>query len=137
VALGRYATDRVFRSLVARVAGARTATGADGRAGSASTWVYMFSWASPTLGWACHCLDVPFWFDCLGAPGVDRVAGGQPPQALARVLHSAAVRFIDGGDPGWPAWSSAPGATAVLGGPEAPDGLQVRPDGYASLSALL
>lgn len=137
VALGRYATDRVFRSLVARVAGARTATGVDGRTGSASTWVYAFSWASPALGWACHCLDVPFWFDCLGAPGVDRIAGSQPPQALARALHSAAVRFVDEGDPGWPAWSSAPGATAVLGGPKAPDGLRVRPDGYASLSALL
>lgn len=124
--LGRYATDRVFRAGVVQVAHAR---------GPAPTWVYRFSWASPEIGWACHCLDVPFWFDVLDAPGVSRIAGDAPPRALADTMHAAAVAFVRDGDPGWRAWSDAPGSTRVFGGAaSAPD---VLADGYASVSALV
>jgi hypothetical protein len=69
---------------------------------AAPTWRYRFAWVSPTLGHAAHCLDVPFFFDCLTADHVSRLAGDHPPQALADEVHGAAVRFIRGESPGWP-----------------------------------
>ena len=124
--LGRYVSDVVFRSVVARVADARR---------DAATWAYRFAWSSPPIGWACHCLDVPFWFDCLGTEGVEAIAGGEPPRALASALHGSAVAFVRGSEPGWPAWSAASGTTRVFGGdPSRPD---VIADGYASVRALV
>ncbi|WP_374315044.1 carboxylesterase/lipase family protein [Microbacterium sp.] len=124
--LGRYVTDVVFRSTVVRVADAR---------GAARTWVYRFAWASPARGWALHCLDVPFWFDCLEAPAVEAIAGQNPPRRLADALHGAAVGFIRGGDPGWPAWTGRPGTTRIFGGAASrPD---IDADGYAEVRALL
>ena len=105
-ALGRFVTDRVFRSLVVRVAETRR---------DARTWTYRFAWASPTNGWSYHCLDVPFWFDCLDDPHVARIAGGAPPQRLADEMHAAAVAFVKNTDPGWPAWRTEPGMTRVFG----------------------
>lgn len=121
--LGRYVSDMVFRSGVARVAAAR---------GTAPTWVYRFTWVSPRLGWACHCLDVPFWFDCLDADRVDALAGENPPQQLAEVVHTAASAFVRAGDPGWPGWSEV-GTTRLFDvtGPATID------DGYASVRALV
>ena len=74
--LGRYATDRIFRTLV--VPGRRRP------AATRPTWVYRFSWVSPTKGWSCHCLDVPFFFDCLDAERVDEIAGEHPPRRARR-----------------------------------------------------
>ncbi|WP_431796380.1 carboxylesterase/lipase family protein [Microbacterium enclense] len=95
--LGGYVSDRVIRSVVLRTARARP---------SAPTWVYRFAWASPSIGYACHCLDVPFWFDHLDADGVSTIAGDVPPADLAAAMHAAAVRFVRDGDPGWPAWDA-------------------------------
>ncbi|GAA3939246.1 carboxylesterase/lipase family protein [Microbacterium soli] len=105
-ALGRFVTDRVFRSLVVRVAEARR---------NAGTWVYRFAWASPINGWAHHCLDVPFWFDCLTEEYVAAVTGPTPPQALADDMHAVAVAFVHDGEPGWPDWHTDPGTTRVFG----------------------
>jgi len=55
---------------------------------------------------AAHCVDVPFGFDVLGAPG-GRAATGPAPQALADAVHGdwlalvrdgrvAAPQFADG-----------------------------------------
>lgn len=104
--LGRFVTDRVFRSLVVRVAEVRR---------NAGTWVYRFAWISPAQGWSCHCLDVPFWWDCLDEKHVAELAGGSPPQSLADDMHAAAVAFVRDGDPGWPAWRTEPGITRVFG----------------------
>ena len=124
--LGRFASDSVFRVNVVRVAEARA---------DAATWVYRFAWPSPITGWACHCLDVPFWFDCLDAERVGAIAGDDPPRALAAALHGSAVAFIRDGEPGWPAWSDASGPTRVFGGEASrPD---VAIDGYASVRALV
>lgn len=123
--LGRYATDVVFRAEVVKVAEAR---------GSAPTWVYRFTWPSPTHGWALHCLDVPFWFDCLDDPHVAAIAGDAPPRRIADAVHGAAVALIRGDDPGWLPWSEAPGTTRIFGAEASPD---VVADGYASVRALL
>lgn len=123
--LGRYVSDRVFRTTVADAADAR---------GASPTWTYRFSWPSPALGWAGHCVDVPFWFDALEAPGVTAVLGEHPPRGLADELHATAVAFVRGDDPGWGRWSEHPGRTRVFGGPAASPG--VVDDGYASVAAL-
>jgi para-nitrobenzyl esterase len=124
--LGRFVSDVVFRSVVLRVADARA---------DAATWVYRFAWPSPVIGWACHCLDVPFWFDCLDSEGVTALAGDDPPRALVAALHGSAVAFVRGGEPGWPTWTSTHGATRVFGGD--PSRADVTADGYASVRALV
>ncbi|WP_091227412.1 carboxylesterase/lipase family protein [Microbacterium sp. 3J1] len=90
---GRVLTDRMFRAGVLRVAADR---------GDAPTWVYRFSWPSGRFGFAEHCLDVPFFFDCLDGPGIEALAGPNPPQELADEVHAGAVSFVSSGDPGWP-----------------------------------
>ncbi|WP_106815127.1 carboxylesterase/lipase family protein [Microbacterium timonense] len=126
--LGRYITDHVFRTAVVRIANAR---------GVAPTWVYRYAFRSTQPGMvhdaAVHCIDVPFWFDCLDSLQVEALTGPHPPQSLADQTHGAAARFITRGEPGWPAWSTAPGTTRVFGGP-APE---IDPDGYASVAPLL
>ncbi len=124
--LGRFMTDSMFRAPLVRVAEARAAH---------PTWVYRFSWVSPRLGWAAHCLDVPFWFDCLDAEKVDLIAGDNPPRSLATELHGAAVSLVREGTPGWPAWSDDPGATRVFGGEESAP--SILADGYAEVRALV
>ena len=85
-------------------------------------------------GWACHCLDVPFWFDCLDTDSVNAIAGDGPPRALADALHGSAVAFVRSGEPGWPTWSAGR-ATRMFGGDASrPD---VTADGYASVRALV
>ncbi|WP_372492542.1 carboxylesterase/lipase family protein [Microbacterium kunmingense] len=124
--IGRFISDTVFRSTVVRAADAR---------GDAATWVYAFSWPSPTRRWSLHCLDVPFWFDALDLDGVAAIAGDNPPRALADAVHGSAVALIRDGDPGWPTWASAPGTARVFGGPaSAPD---VVRDAFASVAALV
>ena len=88
---------------------------------------------------AVHCIDVPFWFDCLDSIKVEALTGEEPPQSLADETHGAAVALVRDGDPGWPAWSATPGTTRVFGAepaatPFVPD---VAADGYASVRPLL
>lgn len=96
--LGQFITDSMFRAPARELAESRAAEGTP-------AWVYRFAWASPTFGAAVHCLDVPFFFDCLGSERVSYIAGEEPPASLAAEVHSAAVRFIATGDPGWPAYA--------------------------------
>lgn len=124
--IGRYISDHVFRVLVPRVAEAR-------QSAAAATWAYRFGWVSPTKGWACHCLDVPFWFDGLDRERVDALAGPHPPQALADEMHRAAVALITDGDPGWAPWRSQPGTTRIFDG----SGSAVTERAYDSVLALL
>lgn len=106
--LGRYVTDMVFRREVVQVARAR-----DTADRTAPTWTYRFAWPSPTYGIALHCLDVPFFFDVLDAPGVRRIAGDDPPQLLADEVHGAAAAFVRTLEPGWTSWSDTPGTARV------------------------
>ena len=124
--VGRYVSDYIFRALVPRVAEAR-------QRADAATWAYRFSWVSPAKGWACHCLDVPYWFDGLDREKVANLAGPNPPQSLADEMHAAAVAFVAEGDPGWAPWSSAPGISRVFGD----SGRAVAEDAYDSVLALV
>ena len=80
--------------------------------GAGSTHAYRFTWRSGALGGrlgAAHAVDLPFVFDTLDTAGIagadDALLGldGGPPELAAR-MHGAWVRFIAGGDPGWPAY---------------------------------
>lgn len=119
---GRVLTDRMFRTAVLDVAAAR---------GDAPTWVYRFSWPSGHFGFAEHCLDVPFFFDCLDGPAMEPLAGPNPPQELADELHAAAVSLVVDGDPGWPAHHGDAGTVRVWDTP-----VRDVADGYASVKAL-
>ncbi len=121
--LGQYVTDSVFRVGVLRVAAAR---------GDAPTWIYRFSWKSPTFGESVHCVDMPFYFDCLGDPHVAVIAGAEPSQQLADDVHGAAVAFIADGDPGWQAISASNTPTKVFDTPSS-----LVDDGYADVRLLL
>ncbi len=124
--LGRYATDAIFRSWVPRIAAARSAEAAAG-----PTWSYRFSWHADAPPYAGHCIDVPFVFDRLDAPGVNRVAGEHPPQALADAVHGGLVRLAETGDPGWTADEGA-GPSRIFDTP-----VDERRDAYSSARALL
>jgi para-nitrobenzyl esterase len=119
---GRVLTDRMFRRAILRITADR---------GTAPTWVYRFSWPSGAFGFAEHCLDVPFFFDCLDGPAIEPLAGANPPQALADEVHAAAVAFIAGGDPGWPRYDRD-GVARVFDTPS-----HDQRDAYASVRPLL
>ncbi len=77
--------------------------------GASATFMYEFAWPSRQfnglLG-ACHGLELGFVFDTLGC-GTEPVAGADPPQGLADVMHAAWVGFATRGDPGWPRYELA------------------------------
>ena len=85
--VGQYVTDVMFRRRIVDWLDLR------GEA-VAPTWAYDFAWRSAVSGLAEHCLDVPFIFDVLEDPDVTRVAGPEPPQALADQVHAAFVGFV-------------------------------------------
>ncbi|RKE60566.1 carboxylesterase/lipase family protein [Microbacterium sp. AG238] len=96
--LGQLLTDRTLRAPATRIARARTAP----------TFVYEFSWRSPIRGLdAAHALEIGFAFDRLGDPEALLLAGPDAPADLARDMHAAWVAFIQGGDPGWPRFSTS------------------------------
>ncbi|MBF4632835.1 carboxylesterase family protein [Agreia pratensis] len=89
-------TDTLFRAAVLRTARARASA-------PAGTWLYSFDWASPIVGGAAHCIDLPFFFDIFGADGVEAVLGSDAPAALADRMHREFVAFVRGEEPSWPA----------------------------------
>ncbi|WP_188189415.1 carboxylesterase family protein [Nonomuraea sp. SYSU D8015] len=101
---GTRVTDTLFRSACARTAAAR-------RQAAAGTWLYSFEWPSPVLGGATHCVDLPFFFDVLDAPGVTQALGPNPPAELATLMHADLAGFVRGQEPAWA------GATGALGDP--------------------
>ncbi|MEV0638376.1 carboxylesterase family protein [Streptomyces sp. NPDC050619] len=93
-AAGSRLTDTLFRAACPRTAEAR-------RAARAGTWLYSFEWPSPVLGGAAHCVDIPYFFDVLDAPGVTEALGPNPPAELATLMHADLVRFVRGREPAW------------------------------------
>jgi para-nitrobenzyl esterase len=64
------------------------------------------------LGGATHCIDIPFFFDVLDAPGVAEALGPNPPVALAASMHADLVGFVRGRVPAWGRASGTPGDPA-------------------------
>jgi len=123
--VGQFVTDHMFRAPTLDLAEVRTAAGAP-------TWLYRFAWNSPTIGGACHCIDVPFMWDVLSEGHVPAIAGNEPPQGLADDIHSSSVAFIATGHPGWAAYDDAGRAVRLYDVPTA-----VVPDGYGDTRSLL
>ncbi|MEV0225737.1 carboxylesterase family protein [Streptomyces sp. NPDC050704] len=103
-AAGTRVTDTLFRAACQRVAVSR-------RDAAADTWLYSFEWPSPVLGGATHCIDIPFFFDVLYAPGAAEALGPNPPAELAGSMHADLVGFVRGQEPTWAR------ATGALGDP--------------------
>jgi para-nitrobenzyl esterase len=97
--IGQAISDFVFRAPALRLGELRAKA-------PAPTFLYDFRWRprEGLLG-PCHCLDIPFAFDCLEAEQVAGIAGAAPPRTLASLMHGAWISFIKTGDPGWPAYS--------------------------------
>jgi para-nitrobenzyl esterase len=86
---------------------------ADAHANAVSgTFMYEFAWPAPGLG-AVHGLEIPFVFDTAtkDARLFGPMLGEDPPQELARTMHSTWIRFATDGDPGWPAYDLVRRAT--------------------------
>lgn len=125
--LGRFLTDTVFRSTALAVAESRESAAE----GDSLTWLYRFSWRSSVFGLAIHCLDVPFFFDCLSLDGVTAIAGEAPPQSLADDVHAAAVGFVALGNPGWTTVDGT-GSARIFDLP-----VSIAPDAYKEVRALI
>jgi len=100
--LGALITDWFFRIPAIRLAEARAKNGG-------STHVYEFAWRSPLFDGrfgAVHALEIGFVFDNLGIKGAVSLAGDDPPQALADVMHRTWVAFANNGTPGWSRYDS-------------------------------
>jgi para-nitrobenzyl esterase len=96
-------SDWFCRVPAIRYAEARQAAGTD-------SYVYEFAWRPATYGGrlgACHTLEIPFVFETLDDPWGIELRGPDAPRDLAAQVHGAWVRFITGGDPGWPRYGEA------------------------------
>lgn len=96
----RFMTDHIFRFFVVRTLDARAETR------EADTFAYDFRFRNPDNGFAGHCIELPFAWDCLEGENVVASTGPNPPQDLADAAHGAWVAFIRDGDPGWPAYDT-------------------------------
>lgn len=95
-------TDWFFRIPAIRLAEAHANNG--GR-----THVYEFAWRSPLFDGrfgSAHAVEIGFVFDNLGLTGGMTLAGSEPPQALADVMHRSWVAFAATGEPGWSPYDS-------------------------------
>lgn len=110
----------MFRLPAVHIASERAATGSGDR-----TWLYDFRHRSPVLDAAAHCLELPFVWDQLDAPGVAAVLGDAPPQHLADTMHADWVGFIRDRSCPWPAVSRSPAGAKVYDASSAYD-----PDAY-------
>lgn len=120
-ALAQALTDRTFRQPAHEVADTAAAAGIP-------THVYQFAWSAPGIG-AAHCVDLPFAFDHLDAPGAAGLLGPGAPLVLARAVHGALVRFAGGRGPGWTAYDTTERAVMVFDedAREVPDALRRTP----------
>ncbi|KRW91333.1 carboxylesterase [Alicyclobacillus tengchongensis] len=119
-ALGQFMTSFMFRNGIARFAELRNRAGAGTR-----TWLYDFAELAANAQGSFHCLDLPYFFDQLDAPNVDKVLGPNPSQPLADAMHGTWVEFLKHGRLPYPSTEDNPcGAIHFQGGAE------FRPDAY-------
>ena len=80
----------------------------------ASVWMYRFDWESPVLEGglkACHALEIPFVWNTVKKPGVEKLTGDAlEREKLARDMQQAWIHFAKSGNPNtqelpdWPAY---------------------------------
>ena len=100
---GQLSTAVLFRQPALTAARTRASHGAGD-----ATWLYDFAFRAPVTSLSGHCIDLPFAWDLLDAPGVSASVGEALPQALADTMHAAWVRFVSDGDAAWPPAGSHP-----------------------------
>ncbi|WP_043653255.1 carboxylesterase/lipase family protein [Nocardia thailandica] len=105
---GQLVAELTFRVPAVRVAAERAAAGLGAR-----TWLYDFRHRSSVTGAASHCLELPFVWDVLDAPGVTEVLGPRPPRELADLMHPHWVGFLRDGVCPWRA-ATGPRAGAMV-----------------------
>ncbi|MET8565417.1 carboxylesterase family protein [Streptomyces flaveolus] len=95
--VGQMVTDHLLRVPLHRLADARPG----------ASHLYEFAWPSllPGLG-ACHALELGFVFDSGDVPESQKLAGEGAPRELCDAMHTAWVRFVTTGNPGWAAWDA-------------------------------
>ena len=101
-------TDVLFRIPAIRVAEAQSSR-------RHNTWMYLFSWPSPTIAVAraCHAIELPFVFGNFKGQ-VARLVGANPPRALSNAMQDAWSAFARTGNPnhaGVPSWKAYEAAT--------------------------
>ena len=91
--------------------------------------VYTVTWQPPGPLGAVHGIDLPYAFDHADADNVSFFCGGAtPPRSLADDMSGALVRFVQTGDPGWPAYA---GGRDVMGFEPPASVLRRDPDALA------
>jgi para-nitrobenzyl esterase len=112
-------TDRIFRIPAIRLAEAQSAH-------QPGTFLYQFSWESPSLGGAlgaCHAVELSFVFGLIDREGAQLFAGGGPEaEQLSERVMDAWIAFARSGEPGhpglpggrWDAYDSEHRATMIL-----------------------
>ncbi|MFF3172759.1 carboxylesterase/lipase family protein [Streptomyces sp. NPDC057900] len=103
-------SDATFRMPSLLLAEANTAAGG-------KSFLFELQLSSPTVGGACHSLDVPLAFGTLESPNGKQLLGEEPaPEAVevSRELQQAWVRFAATGSPGWAAYDPGRQLTRVL-----------------------
>jgi para-nitrobenzyl esterase len=105
-------TDLTFRVPAIRVAEAQGPQ-------QSKTWMYLFTWPSPTLHIvrSCHAIELPFVFGNLSAARVRRLIGSNPPADLSVTMQTAWTSFARSGNPnskGVPNWNPYEGARATM-----------------------
>ena len=108
--LAQIVTDWYFRVPALRLAEAH-------ERGGGTAWAYLFDRPSPEennrLG-SAHAVELPYVFDTVTDPSVEKLIGLHPSQAVADSTHAVWVRFITEGDPGWPPYTTETRTTGVL-----------------------
>ncbi|HZZ50734.1 MAG TPA: carboxylesterase family protein [Pseudonocardia sp.] len=88
-------------------------------AAGGATYLYEFTWPSPSLGGAlgaCHGIDLPFVFGATTGPMVELMLGDalrDDVESLSRALQRAWVSFAATGEPGWPRYRAVDQITRV------------------------
>lgn len=109
--------EELFQAPADRLADALAATGTP-------VWRYRFAWKSGALDGrlgACHSLELPFVFDTLDLPGIDRFTGIDPPRGLAERIGAEWTALARRGAPGpdWPPYDQDRRHSQVLDTPSA------------------
>ncbi|MCX5384676.1 carboxylesterase/lipase family protein [Streptomyces sp. NBC_00083] len=103
-------SDATFRMPSLLLAEANAAAGGN-------SFLFELHLSSPTIGGACHSLDVPLAFGTMDSPTGKQLLGDEPtPEAVevSRELQQGWVRFVATGNPGWAAYDPDRQLTRVL-----------------------